>query len=77
MERLEKYEGGETQRTMRLFTWWVLLAQVFGLLSVILVAVWMGVYRGGFAWTDNPGKEFNYHPLFMTIGLIFLYGDGK
>ena len=35
-------------------------------------------YRNGFALsTKEPGIEFNWHPLFMTIGLIYLYGNGK
>ncbi len=81
MEPLEKYEQipslGEQQSSMRYFTGWVLVSQLFGLCSVILVAVWMGHYRGGFAWQEDPSKEFNYHPLFMVIGMIFLYGDGR
>lgn len=36
----------------------------------------MGHYRQGFAWHDNVAKEFNYHPLFMIIGMVFLYGNG-
>jgi len=61
---------------MKNFNWLVLLAQVLGIASVTLTAVWMGHYRGGFAWTEDPAHEFNYHPLFMVIGLIFLYADG-
>jgi cytochrome b-561 len=41
---------------------------------VILIAVWMGSY-GGFGWTDEPALQFNYHPMFMSIGIIFLYGE--
>ena len=41
------------------------------------MGVWMSsLYRGGFAWQDKPQYEFNWHPLLMTIGLIFLYGNG-
>ena len=75
---MDKYQSmpmaGE-HTNMKIFTGWVLLSQMFGLASVILVAVWMGNFRGGFAWQSNPSLQFNYHPLFMVIGMVFLYGD--
>ena len=74
---MDKYESIDNKATgTSFFTAWVILAQVFGLAAVIIVAVWMGQYNGGFAWQENPSKEFNYHPLFMIIGMVFLYGDG-
>lgn len=51
-------------------------SQVLGLASVVLTGVWMGHYRGGFAW-DGSGLEFNLHPLCMVLGLVFLQGDGQ
>lgn len=54
--------------------WVVGASQVLGLASVILTGVWMGHYRGGFAW-DGSAQEFNLHPLCMVLGLVFLQGD--
>jgi len=49
-------------------------AQMIGVIAIILLAVVLGQYRGGFTWTDSE-KELNYHPLFMSLGMIFFYGD--
>lgn len=43
---------------------------------MILTGAWLGAYWGGFSWTDSR-VLFNYHPLFMVLGLVFLYGDGE
>ena len=48
--------------------------QAVGIAAVVLMAYWMG--DKGFAWQEMPSYEFNWHPLLMTIGLIFLYGNG-
>ena len=49
---------------------------LLGILAVICVAIWMGGYEdGGYAWSDNPEKQFHYHPTLMVIGLIFLQGE--
>lgn len=59
-----------------MFPWLVGASQVLGLMSVVLTGVWMGQYRGGFAW-DGSAQEFNLHPLCMMLGLVFLHGDGE
>lgn len=58
------------------FAWLVGASQLVGLASVVVTGVWMGHYRGGFAW-DGSQQEFNLHPLCMVLGLVFLQGDGK
>jgi len=43
-----------------------------------MVGVWMGVYRSGYDWNGSePEQQFSYHPLFMFIGLVFLYANGQ
>ena len=51
-------------------------SQLFGIGAMIITGVWLSKYQGGFAW-DGSEKQFNYHPLFMVIGLIFLNAEGK
>jgi len=53
------------------------LAQLVGATVVVLMCVMLGHFQGGYGWGYQNPHKFNYHPLFMTIGLIFLYGDGK
>ncbi|XP_008559804.2 transmembrane ascorbate-dependent reductase CYB561 isoform X1 [Microplitis demolitor] len=52
------------------------VTEVVGLVLIILMIVWTKNFQGGFAWTDNPTLQFNWHPLLMTIGLVFLYANG-
>lgn len=52
------------------------LTQSAGLCMVILTAVWVFKYWGGVGWRDDPADEFNWHTLSMTVGFIYLFGNG-
>uniref|UniRef100_T1FX12 Cytochrome b561 domain-containing protein n=1 Tax=Helobdella robusta TaxID=6412 RepID=T1FX12_HELRO len=46
---------------------------MFGVLLVILISLWMAIYHGGFEWYHE--KAFNFHPLFMVLGMVFFYAE--
>jgi len=60
-----------SDRTYRIL---LVTAEIFGLISVILVGLLFdsNFYTSTYNWTTNP---FSYHPLLMTIGLLFCYGN--
>ncbi|XP_072753419.1 transmembrane ascorbate-dependent reductase CYB561 isoform X1 [Anoplolepis gracilipes] len=51
------------------------LHEACGGLLILLVIIWTSYYRDGFSWKSNPQLEFNWHPLLMTVGLVFLYAN--
>jgi len=53
-----------------------IVSQVVGVSMVILMSIWTGHFMGGFTGQSNPKLEFNWHPLLLTISLIYLYGNG-
>ncbi|MCL4144217.1 UNVERIFIED_CONTAM: hypothetical protein GTU68_022927 [Idotea baltica] len=63
-------------RNIRFFTKVFTVTQIIGILTIVLLVVWLNLFRGGFAWHSNPKLEFNWHPLFMVLGLVFLYANG-
>ncbi|XP_058800357.1 plasma membrane ascorbate-dependent reductase CYBRD1 isoform X2 [Phymastichus coffea] len=69
---------GEPTQAQKLegFSFLFYLTEGTGLFLIILVGIWLVQYRNGFGWTSIPELEFNWHPLLMTIGLVFLYANG-
>ena len=58
-----------------LFSVAVCALDIIGLIGFILLVVWLTQYHDGFAW-DGSKREFNYHAVFMFLGLIFFYANG-
>ena len=67
---------GNDQATRLIFYMLMAGTEIVGIVAVVLVIIWMSHFRGGFAW-DGSGKEFNYHPIFMVVGMVVLYGNGR
>lgn len=51
------------------------LIEIFGLIMITLCAVWSQIYLDGYS-VATPKQIFNYHPLLMTIGMLFLNANG-
>lgn len=54
-----------------------ILSQVVGIATVVLVFIWTVLIRGGFAWRSDLKLEFNWHILLLTVGMVYLGGNGK
>ncbi|XP_031623209.1 cytochrome b561 [Contarinia nasturtii] len=52
-----------------------LILQLIGFTLMILMFCWVFIYLGGLSWSATPNIQFNWHPLLMTIGMIYLYGN--
>merc|ERR1711971_656386 len=60
----------------RLFFICLAVIEAFGISAVILTVHWAINIKGGVNYVENMGIPFNWHPILMTISLIFLYGNG-
>jgi len=52
-----------------------LILQMVGITIIVLMASWVFVFLGGVSWSSTPSIQFNWHPLLMTVGMIYLYGN--
>ncbi|XP_075385424.1 plasma membrane ascorbate-dependent reductase CYBRD1 isoform X1 [Tenrec ecaudatus] len=48
-------------------------ALLVGFLSVIFTLIWVLHYREGLGW-DGTGLEFNWHPVLLVTGFVFIQG---
>lgn len=59
------------------YTLVIVLASILLLGSLALTLFWVIQYQGGFAWRDDPNKQFNLHPVLMVAGFITFSGFCK
>jgi hypothetical protein len=54
---------------------WVAVYILLGVLALTLIGLWIGA-NGGVEWSNptEPGLMYNYHPLFMILGFLFIHG---
>ncbi|XP_046992749.1 transmembrane ascorbate-dependent reductase CYB561 isoform X2 [Schistocerca americana] len=52
----------------------VVLASLLLLGALTLTLFWALYYAGGFAWTEEPARQFNLHPVLMVAGFITFSG---
>ncbi|CAG0912405.1 unnamed protein product [Notodromas monacha] len=50
--------------------------QIIGILIIALLIAWLTNHCGGFAWAAHPQLQFNWHPLLMVVGMIYMYANG-
>lgn len=45
-----------------------------GIALIVLMCAWVSMFLGGVGVAE-PQFEFNWHPVLMTIGMLYLYGN--
>ncbi|KAF5443005.1 hypothetical protein F2P56_035602 [Juglans regia] len=67
-DRTSMYQGSASRVTI--------VAHLFGLLSLVLILVWLLHYQGGLEYDSNEAyRVFNVHPFLMFFGFIFMAGE--
>ncbi|KAG7212564.1 hypothetical protein KM043_012865 [Ampulex compressa] len=72
---MDQVEPAPQAQHLEGFKFLLIITEIVGAVLVILVAIWTSHYRGGFAWTSNIDLQFNWHPMLMILGLVFLYAN--
>ncbi|NXR73318.1 CYBR1 reductase, partial [Pycnonotus jocosus] len=65
--------GARKMEDYRRFLALLASAVLVGLASVIISFVWVLHYREGLSW-DGSSAEFNWHPVLIVMGFVFLQG---
>lgn len=69
-------ETSEQTHNLKGYNILLLITEICGAVLILLTMIWIFYFRGGLAWDSDAGKLFNWHPLLMVIGFVFLYANG-
>lgn len=73
VETVSISDGGSSSPPNWCFFGWLLaLTQLLLHGALGLVLFWVIYYLDGFGWRDNPKLLFNYHPVLMVGGFVYL-----
>ncbi|KZS11716.1 Cytochrome b ascorbate-dependent protein 3 [Daphnia magna] len=76
VETVSISDGGSSSPPNWCFFGWLLaLTQLLLHGALGLVLFWVIYYLDGFGWRDNPKLLFNYHPVLMVGGFVYLSGN--
>ena len=54
----------------------ICVAEGIGLLAVALILLWIFSYNDGLGLVHSQ-SEFNWHPFYMSLGFVYLMGNGE
>ncbi|GAB6031467.1 hypothetical protein CHUAL_009236 [Chamberlinius hualienensis] len=74
-KQVEELELESESQNLRWFTPSLITAELCGITAITMIIVWLGHFHEGFSWTGSSKAQFNYHPVLMMVGMIFLYGN--
>ncbi|UYV62880.1 hypothetical protein LAZ67_2002222 [Cordylochernes scorpioides] len=62
---------------LKTFNYLLVASQILGAAAIVLSAVWTDKFLGGLGWYSSQNQQFNYHPLFMVLGMVLFYGERR
>lgn len=66
----------DQQRHMVNFRIIYIVMHLVGITMIVLMCAWVSIFLGGVG-VSQPQLEFNWHPVLMTVGMLYLYGNSK
>jgi len=65
-------EARAEHQTMKRYNIIYTCANVIGVCAISMIVAWCISFKGGFSWNSDPDRQFNWHPVLMTLGMVIL-----